>query len=195
VQRSSRARSASEVLPIVLLGLVLSACPDLPGDGCAESEACDDTFCGPATARVGDGWPEYRAVQEGETVQITFGSQAGGCGYHIDVGLETEGLCPVVFQRFELLSAGEVVLEGPTEHVQMVREGDDSQQSIWLRRLFIPTERYPNDPEHGDSCPEDAGSLQPLDELEQPSLAVSVEDHGGRSAYSEVPIELACCRD
>jgi len=183
----------------VLLLLCASGCADgAPGfpdpldplDGVGDGEpyqaqSCDDIFYGEPVVRLGEGTGGYSYLADGDEIPIGFGGQSG-CGYHVEFGLETENLCPILWidYQVELLGLDDAVepIAIDTRHIQFVREAPGSSlQQIWALKIFIPPEHYPTDPPHADQCPPDAGSAGHCDEVDM-YVTLTVEDHDGRTA-------------
>jgi len=158
------------------------------------SEACEDVHVGDPFVELGTGRLEFEPIVDDE-IGIVFGPGNGGCGYHLDLVLRTEQLCPVVWARIDLFLLGidGGAIGSQNRHVQMVRDEADSTLQYHPFRAFIPVEHFPNDPEHEDVCPAESGSGGPCDEY-QFLVSVEVEDHGGRIATTERVLDPWCCR-
>jgi hypothetical protein len=187
---------------LVAFALGLIACGGPGGDdddsviaNCATDDlftatACDETYCGPASTRLGTGQGGYHILQDDDGVPIVQGSQGG---YHIDITVEMDNFCPIVFIRPSMWldpgDGGELIsIFDQNRHVQAVRvEPEDSPlQHFWGIRGFVPCEYWPwtmdpKEPQTGPVCGVDqaiAGNLQDF-ALE---IRIEVEDHNGRMA-------------
>ena len=191
---------------IVMLGL--GACgvsdDDDTGGNCPSGElfdatACDEEYCGPAIARLGTGIGGYEPLSDGDEVDIRYGAQGG---YHIDVTVEMDNFCPIVFLRPQMLvdpgDGGELIpIFDQNRHVQAVRvePNDSALQQFWGIRAFVPCEYWPFGPEEpviGPGCGPDqstAGMLQNFEIV----IRLEVEDHNGRIASDSKQLQPVCC--
>jgi hypothetical protein len=176
-----------------------------PPDGCPdedlfEAEACDETYCGDPVVSVGVGGSSHEPVDDGQTVPVWFGSQGG---FHINISVETENLCPVVFLR----AAMDVRDPGTDEwtevfqqerHVQAVRPAvDDSMQQYWGIQGFVPCEYWPeyiseSNPDEPVNCGETTSTMGHIDDKEV-RIRLEAEDHNGRIGNTEVEVDPECC--
>ncbi|MCP4868848.1 MAG: hypothetical protein GY898_09025 [Proteobacteria bacterium] len=163
-------------------------------DGCVEAGACDLVLCDEPSIQGGYGFDSFVPIDDGGTINIGWGDQGGGCGYHIWVGAEARGLCPIVFLKWDLEIGGELALDGPTRHVGMSAGPDDTRQ-FWGERLLLPVGLYPDDtdPDRTEFCPDDAGGLGPLDLAEDVVLITTVTDHDDRTATHRLAVDPVCC--
>lgn len=171
------------------------------GEDCEpiDSGFCDDVHCGDPVVELGVGRTGFGSIED-DVMPITFGTgNGGGCGYHLDLAVRTEQLCPVLFVDYtvDLLGVGGGPLYEGSNHVQFVRDSEPAEpgstvQTIWNLRAHIPREHYPNDPTHFEVCPDDAGSDGPCDEFEF-LIRLQVQDHSGRMAMTERVLDPECC--
>ena len=158
--------------------------------------ACDEEYCGSAVVRLGQGVNGYLSLDEGESVPIVYGAQGG---YHIDLAVEMDNFCPIVFIRPSLWldpgDGGELVsIFEQNRHVQAVRVEpfESPLQQFWGLRAFIPCEHWPNDPDHPVECGDGRGSAGFIEDYEL-EVRVEVEDHNGRTASASKRIQSYCC--
>lgn len=164
-----------------------------------DATACDEEFCGPATARLGSGIGGYEPLEDGDEVDIFEGSQGG---YHINITVEMDNFCQIVFLRPQMLvdpgDGGDLIpVFAQNRHVQAVRvEPNESPlQQFWGVRAFVPCEYWPfapDEPNIGPGCGPDqssAGMLQNFD-IE---IRLEVEDHNGRMASDSKQLQPVCC--
>lgn len=165
-----------------------------PAQGCFEADACDRALCDDPAVEGGYGFDSFVPIDDDGSFPIGWGDQGGGCGYHLWVGAEARGLCPIVFLTWDLEIEGELVLDGPTRHVGMT-DGPDGTRQFWGERLLLPVGLYPDDPDPDRSqfCPDDSGSIVPLEQAEAVVLITTVTDHDDRTAVHRLPIDPACC--
>lgn len=186
--------------------IAFSACSQANDDDSAESNdcseedvfnavACDEEYCGPPVVRLGTGANSYEPISDGEPLPIVFGAQGG---YHIDVAVEMDRLCPIVFLRPSAWIIGEdgeaTSFFDQNRHVQAVRiePFESPLQQFWGIRAFVPCEHWPNDPDRDLECAAGAGSLGPLEQFEV-ELRIEVEDHNGRIGSDIKRIQPTCC--
>ncbi len=174
--------------------------PDCPAP--FESATCGELRCFEPEARLASahGPHDWVYLEEGAPLAAEFGGQTSTCCYHVMVGVETEGLCPIVEISVAFsLEDGDgalVSLHDQVRNVQMVREEPArSIQRFWGLRSMIPCGWWPDDPAHPDAaCPEGAGSRGRIED--QPvHLRVTVEDRDGRRATDEAWLDSWCCTD
>ena len=178
-------------------------CPDdllwvSPGDVCGE------TYCGEPVVKVGGGISGHEGLEEGQEVPIWYGTQGG---YHLDISVEMDNLCPVVFLRpyFEVVphDGGEPYeVFSQNRHVQAVRVEPDvsPRQQFWGIRAFVPCEHWPDDPDHDLECAEGRGSAGFLEDFDV-IIGVEAWDHH-TEADGETPtryghdsrqVDPSCC--
>ncbi len=155
------------------------------------AEHCGETYCGLPEVSVGTGADEFIPLDDGDEIDIVFGSQGG---YHIDVGAQMERLCPIVYVRASIwFDAGDGDLEEMYDverHMEAVRtEVEGSSQNVWGVRAFIPCEHWPDTQL---TCPGGAGSEGHLEDYEI-VVKVEAEDHNGRIASDEQRVQPVCC--
>ena len=170
-------------------------CPDLFE---SDPDACDETFCGPPLvyAATGNSAETFLVLGDGAELPVFYGQQGG---YHLDLALQMENLCQVVFIDFELFdtsAGGEVLIHSATRHIQTVRvEGGEppSLQRWWTEQFRFPCSWWPDDPDHDPPCNEaQVGRIEDVDLL----LRVSAADHNkNRSGSEEVQINAECCTE
>jgi len=187
--------------------LVLGACGGLSDDiidNCPREDlftaaACNEQYCGAPSARLGTGQGGYEPLEDGNNVAVRYGAQGG---FHIDITVEMDNFCPIVFVRPSILldpgDGGEpIIIFDQNRHVQAVRvePEDSSLQQFWGIRGFVPCEYWPIDPDDPmtpSSCGPDqaiSGKIQDF-ELE---LRLEVEDHNGRLASDSKQVQPTCC--
>jgi len=165
-----------------------------PPEGCVEAESCDALICGDPTVEGGHGFGTFDAIEPGGDFVIGWGAQGGGCGYHLWVGAQTRNVCPIVYLDWDLEIDGVLVLDGPTRHVGLP-EGPDGDLWFWGERLLLPVGLYPNDsdPDRTEFCPDDSGSIVPLNEATDVVLITTILDDDDRTATQRLPIAPFCC--
>lgn len=191
-----------------LLTLALVGCTDdspSDDDGVATcsvddlfvAEHCGETYCGLPTVEVGSGATEFEPLEDGDEVDIWFGSQGG---YHIDFAAEMTALCPIVYLHATLwLDPGDgsdlVEVVDDERHVEAIRTdgGESSVQQSWGLREFLPCRYWPDDPDHNLQCAGGAGSAGHIEDFEI-VLRIEAEDHNGRTATDERRVRADCCR-
>ena len=154
-------------------------------------DACGENFCGaPAVWPATGASPESFAVLEaGGALSVVFGPQGG---YHIDLAVRMQNLCPVVFVDFELFDAtggGRTLLHSSRRHVQAVREEDADPPSLqrwWVEQFRFPCAYWPDDPVNDPPCADaPIAFIEDLDLV----LRVAAEDHNeDRVAEAEVAV-------
>ena len=145
------------------------------------AEHCGETYCGLPEVSVGTGADEFIPLDDGDEIDIVFGSQGG---YHIDVGAQMERLCPIVYVR------ASIWFDAVERHMEAVRtEVEGSSQNVWGVRAFIPCEHWPDTQL---TCPGGAGSEGHLEDYEI-VVKVEAEDHNGRIASDEQRVQPVCC--
>jgi len=192
---------------VVLLGL--SGCGEPQDDddttgNCSSGDpfdatACDEQYCGPAVARIGTGIGGYEPLSDGDEVDIRYGAQGG---YHIDVTVEMDNFCPIVFLRPQMLvdpgDGGDLIpVFDQNRHVQAVRvEPNESPlQQFWGIRAFVPCEYWPftpDEPMTGPGCGPDQSSAGMLQDFAI-EIRLEVEDHNGRLASDSKLVQPVCC--
>lgn len=158
--------------------------------------SCDEQYCGPAVARLGGGVGDYVPMEDGDTVMVVYGSQGG---YHIDVTVEMDNFCPIVFIRPSMwLDRGDgsdlISIFDQSRHVQAVRVEpfDSPLQQFWGLRAVVPCENWPDDPEHPIECGGGRGTDGFIEDFEV-ELRLEVEDHNGRIANDSKRVQPSCC--
>jgi hypothetical protein len=208
-RRSPRATSILSVL-LGLLGCVVSlpACDSSDDDdvagSCPDDElfnatACDEEYCGPPIARLGTGLGGYESLEDGDEVDIRYGSQGG---FHIDITVEMDNLCQIVFIRPSMLvdpgDGGALIpVFDQNRHVQAVRvePTESTLQQFWGIRGFVPCEYWPIDlsqPQSGPGCGPEQGSAGMFQDFEL-EIRLEVEDHNGRIASDSKRVQPVCC--
>ena len=166
-------------------------------------DACGENFCGapvvwPATGASAE---SFRLLGDGDTLPVVFGAQGG---YHIDLAVRMQNLCPVVFVDFELFDVtggARTLIHSSRRHVQAVREEDTDPPSLqrwWVEQFGFPCAYWPNDPVNDPFC--DDPPIAFIDELDL-VLRIASEDHntveGGatqdRGSAAEVSVTATCC--
>lgn len=188
---------------------ILAGCPggdddDLtPPTDCSPEElfdatACDEKYCGLPTVEIGGGANGYEALDDGDDVPIWYGAQGG---YHIDISVEMDNFCPIVFLRPSMWidpgDGGDMVqIFDQNRHVQAVRVEPyvSPLQQFWGIRAFVPCEHWPDDPDRELECSNGAGSEGHLEEFEI-ELRIEVEDHNGRVASDTKRVQPTCCNE
>jgi len=193
------------------LGLVACA-PELPPpvvEDCPEedrvvAEACDDEYCGAPTLAVGVGISEHQPLPPGAPIPVARGNQPPEGGFHFNVSVEMERLCPVVFLRtsMQVSARGEGAWESVFDqerHVQSVRPEPEasSRQQYWGIQAFVPCEHWPEflveeDPPTFASCGDETSRAGPIDEFDV-RIVVEAEDHDGRVGVGELVGMPTCC--
>jgi hypothetical protein len=201
--------TAARVITSLALLLVLAGCgvsddDDTTAGNCSSGEffdatACDEEYCGPAIARLGTGIGGYDLLQDGDEVDIRYGAQGG---YHIDITVEMDNLCPIVFLRPQMLvdpgDGGDLIpVFDQNRHVQAVRvePNESSLQQFWGIRGFVPCEYWPfapDEPKGGPGCGPDQSSAGLLQNFEI-EIRLEVEDHNGRMASDSKQLQPVCC--
>ncbi|MEE2828586.1 MAG: hypothetical protein VX498_05330 [Myxococcota bacterium] len=172
--------------------------PDCPDGELFEATACDEVYCGEPVAQIGTGTSGYEALTDGQEVPIWFGAQGG---YHIDITVEMNNFCPIVFLRPSLwLDSGDgselIEIFDQNRHVQAVRVEPTVSplQQFWGIRGFVPCEHWPDDPDRELSCGSGAGSEGHLEDFVV-EIRMEVEDHNGRLASDTKRVQPVCCND
>jgi len=185
---------------------MLSGCSGPANDddfsgGCAPEDvfaatACDEQYCGAPVARLGGGASGYLPLADGDTVPVIYGAQGG---YHIDLAVEMDNFCPIVFIRPSMwLDRGDgsdlISIFDQNRHVQAVRVEpfDSPLQQFWGLRGFVPCEHWPDDPDHPVECGDGRGSDGYIEDFEV-EIRVEVEDHNGRIATDSKRVQPYCC--
>ena len=154
------------------------------------AEHCGETFCGLPAVAVGTGADRFERLEQGDEVDIMFGSQGG---YHLDIAAQMTRLCPIVYVRASLwLDPGDGELEelfDGERHMEAVRTEEDSSQDVWGVRAFIPCRHWPDTTL---ACSGGAGSDGHLEDFEV-VLRVEAEDHNGRIGTGEQRVQPVCC--
>ncbi len=157
------------------------------------AEQCGETYCGPPEVQVGTGADGFLRLDEGDDVDIVFGSQGG---YHLDVSASMTRLCPIVYVRASIwLDRGDgSALERASSderHMEAIRTESEepSEQQVWGVQARIDCEYWPDTQL---TCPEGAGSAAHLEDFEV-VLRVEAEDHNGRIATDERHVQPVCC--
>lgn len=172
--------------------------PDCTSGELFEATACDEIYCGPATAKLGTGASGYEVLDDGDEVPIVFGVQGG---YHLDITVEMDNFCPIVFLRPSIWrdpgDGGELEqIFDQNRHVQAVRVEpfDSPLQQFWGIRGFVPCEHWPDDPNNELECGNGAGSEGHLEDFEV-EIRLEVEDHNGRIASDTKRVQPVCCSE
>ena len=199
--RRSRWKAGGLVLLLLAAGCAGEGDDDDTISNCSPDDifsatACDEEYCGPAVVRLGQGVNGYLPLDEGASVPVMYGAQGG---YHIDLAVEMDNFCPIVFIRPSLWldpgDGGELVsIFEQNRHVQAVRVEpfESPLQQFWGLRAFIPCEHWPNDPDHPVECGDGRGSSGFIEDYEL-EVRVEVEDHNGRTASASKRIQSYCC--
>ena len=194
---------AASSLVVLLLSCSSGDDDDLTPPDCSNGElfdaiACDEVYCGGPVARIGTGPNAYEPLSDEQEVPIWFGAQGG---YHIDITVEMDNLCPIVFLRPSMwLDPGDgsplVQIFDQNRHVQAVRVEPTVSplQQFWGIRGFVPCEHWPDDPERELTCGKGAGIAGHLEDFEV-EIRMEVEDHNGRLASDTKRVQPVCCND
>ena len=167
-------------------------------------DICGETYCGAPVVTVGGGTTGFEAVQEGQEVPIWYGTQGG---YHLDISVEMNNLCPIVFLRpyFEVVphdGSEPYEVFSQNRHVQAVRVEPDvsPRQQFWGIRAFVPCEHWPDDPDHDLECVEGRGSAGFLEDFDA-IIGVEAWDHHFeddgetpiRYGHDRLQVDPFCC--
>ena len=177
----------------------LGGCPADDDDTVDSDCPVQDRFTSlPATGASAE---SFRLLGDGDTLPVVFGAQGG---YHIDLAVRMQNLCPVVFVDFELFDVtggARTLIHSSRRHVQAVREEDTDPPSLqrwWVEQFGFPCAYWPNDPVNDPFC--DDPPIAFIDELDL-VLRIASEDHntveGGatqdRGSAAEVSVTATCC--
>ncbi len=162
-------------------------------DDCEQASACEAEFCEPPSLRIGTGTLGFEPLPEDGTIPIWYGGGMGDCMYHLRVAAQAEDLCSTVWIDYTVTveGSGELIWDD-RRHVELAPDPDSAALAYWGLEAFLPVEWYPDDPEHADECPDDAGSSGSLADV-QVLVEMAVTDHDDRSASASATLQPVCC--